>query len=138
MTIHTLHVALQFYVGDQLLDARDVSQLTMRRPFDRGYLVNWELQSEILGRALRALLRANPSECGLVMTEPLFNFPQIEGTTEQVRLWHALHWCGEVIWRFASGSCCWHFVGRCGRITREWDDGAWLSVLQVNKPTILL
>lgn len=34
----------QFYIGDQLLDARDVSQLNMRRPFDRGYLVNWGLQ----------------------------------------------------------------------------------------------
>eukprot|EP00951_Prasinocladus_malaysianus_P045425 scaffold604486_cov51-Prasinocladus_malaysianus.AAC.1 len=40
------------YTGDQLLDARDISCLAMRRPIDRGYVVNWETQLDIWTRAL--------------------------------------------------------------------------------------
>lgn len=74
----------QTLVGDQLLEARDISCLNIRRPFDRGYLVNWDLEREIWARAFRQVLRVDPSEAGLLMTEPLFNFPQIQQTTEEV------------------------------------------------------
>ena len=75
----------QVYMGDQLLEARDISQLSIRRPIDRGYLVDWGLQSELWARALRGALKASPSDGGLVMTEPPFNFPAIEAATEQAR-----------------------------------------------------
>jgi hypothetical protein len=76
-------------MGDQLLEARDISQLSIRRPIDRGYLVDWGLQSELWARALRGALKASPSDGGLVMTEPPFNFPAIEAATEQARARHA-------------------------------------------------
>ncbi len=108
----------QVYVGDQLLDSRDISQLSLRRPIDRvrapppsrrarrgpaaattiwltrapppspplqGFLVNYELQRDIWARAFKSVLQVDPSRCALVLTEPLFNFPQVQAATEQVR-----------------------------------------------------
>eukprot|EP00983_Pelagomonas_calceolata_P058021 1145329-Pelagomonas_calceolata.AAC.1 len=44
------------YVGDMLLDCKEISQLNLRRPFDRGYLINWDLEREIWSRAFKAVL----------------------------------------------------------------------------------
>lgn len=59
--------------------------------------MNWDLEREIWGRALKAVLGLQttgggrggglaPANCAIIMTEPLFNFPQIQAATEQVRL----------------------------------------------------
>lgn len=78
----------QALVGDMLADTKEVSQLTLRRPFDRGYLVNWDLEREIWGRCLRHVLRWSPADhpagSGLLMTEPLFNFGELRQAAEQV------------------------------------------------------
>ena len=59
----------------------------MRRPIERGYLVNVDLQAEIWSSALRTLLRVKAADCGLVLTEPLLNLPNIQDSTDQVSLW---------------------------------------------------
>ncbi|KXZ55494.1 ARP6 protein [Gonium pectorale] len=71
-------------IADLLADSKEVSQLTLRRPVDRGYLCNLELQREIWSRGIRALLRRQPGECGLLLSEPLFNFEEIRSNTQQV------------------------------------------------------
>jgi actin-related protein len=38
-------------VGDEVSLAKDFSALFYRRPFERGYVVNWELEMEIWNRA---------------------------------------------------------------------------------------
>mmetsp|Transcript_22793 Transcript_22793/g.57969 ORF Transcript_22793/g.57969 Transcript_22793/m.57969 type:complete len:468 (-) Transcript_22793:233-1636(-) len=100
----------QMYVGDMLLDCKEISQLNLRRPFDRGYLVGWDLEREIWGHAFKAVLGLNlggrsgmgggmggltPRECGLVLTEPMFNFPVLQSTTEQIVFeefgFHSMH-----------------------------------------------
>lgn len=50
----------------------------------QGFLVNWGLERDIWAHALKASLRVDCSETGLVMTEPVFNFPQIQAATEEV------------------------------------------------------
>jgi hypothetical protein len=41
------------YVCDEIHLIKDISSLNLRRPVDRGYVVNWDLQKEIWqGRAL--------------------------------------------------------------------------------------
>lgn len=40
----------QTFVGEGMLGMRDVLALALRRPADRGYVVSWDLQREILGR----------------------------------------------------------------------------------------
>lgn len=56
----------------------------MRRPIERGYLVNMDLQAEIWSSALRTLLRVKAPDCGLLLTEPLLNLPNIQDSTDQV------------------------------------------------------
>ncbi|EFJ45987.1 actin-related protein Arp6 [Volvox carteri f. nagariensis] len=74
----------QTLIADLLADTKEVSQLQLKRPFDRGYLCNLELQREIWSRAVRTVLRRTPSECGLLLTEPLFNFDEIRADTQKV------------------------------------------------------
>ncbi|MEW5301486.1 MAG: hypothetical protein WDW36_004345 [Sanguina aurantia] len=71
-------------VGDELIGSREVSELALRRPFDKGYLVDWKMEREVWSRALRTVLKVQPRECGLVLSEPMFNFPQLQAVTEQI------------------------------------------------------
>ena len=70
--------------GDQLADSKEISSLTLRRPHERGYLVNNELERELWGRLFKSLLKVNPKDCGLLVTEPLFNFPASQQSMEQI------------------------------------------------------
>ncbi|KAG2452463.1 hypothetical protein HYH02_002703 [Chlamydomonas schloesseri] len=74
----------QGLIADQLADSKEVSQLQLRRPFDRGYCCNLELQRDIWTRGVKAVLKRNPGECGLLLSEPLFNFEEIRAGTQQV------------------------------------------------------
>ena len=40
----------QAHVGEAMLELRDVSALSLRRPVDRGFVVAWDLQRDILAR----------------------------------------------------------------------------------------
>lgn len=71
-------------IGDQILDCQDISSLSLRRPIDRGFIVNIDMQRDIWTRAFRNVLRVKPSDCGLVLTEPLFNLPAIRDSMAQV------------------------------------------------------
>ncbi len=39
-------------MGDGMLEVKDVSALTLRRPVDHGYVVAWDVQKEIWGRCM--------------------------------------------------------------------------------------
>lgn len=43
-------------LGDMLDSSRVITQLSLRRPFDRGYLVNWDLEAEIWTRAFKSFM----------------------------------------------------------------------------------
>ena len=60
--------------GDALLTRDDILSLTIRRPYDKGYLVNSELQRELWTKLFKAHLDIPPMHCGLILTQPLFNF----------------------------------------------------------------
>lgn len=55
--------------------------------------MSWDLEREIWGHAFKAVLglsrpgQGGPGgfrDCGLLLTEPLFNFPALRSVTEQV------------------------------------------------------
>ncbi|KAG1671132.1 hypothetical protein FOA52_005384 [Chlamydomonas sp. UWO 241] len=71
-------------IGDMLADHKEISQLAVKRPMDRGYLVNFDLEREIWGRCFRSVLKVNPADAGMLLTEPLFNFPSVQAATEQI------------------------------------------------------
>ncbi|PKA64674.1 Actin-related protein 6 [Apostasia shenzhenica] len=75
----------KWLVADQLLSPdADVTSVSLRRPFDRGYLINPDLQKEIWDRILRSLLHADPSSSTLLLVEPLFNPSSIQRATDEL------------------------------------------------------
>ncbi|KAK2971686.1 hypothetical protein RJ640_007724 [Escallonia rubra] len=72
-------------MAEQLLSATaDLTSATLRRPFDRGYLVNPDLQSSLWSHLFSSLLRVTPSTSSLLLTEPLFNLPSIQRSTDEI------------------------------------------------------
>ncbi len=62
-------------LGQEIWDAQDVSSLQLKRPVDRGYVVNWDLQKEIWGHGFKALLMDRDDVrgriSGIVVSEPV-------------------------------------------------------------------
>ncbi|WOK99904.1 actin-related protein 6 isoform X1 [Canna indica] len=75
----------RWLVADELHAAdADVASVSLRRPFDRGYLVNPDLQREVWERVLRTLLRVDPARSSLLLVEPLFNPPAVQRATDEL------------------------------------------------------
>ncbi|KAJ2824927.1 Actin- protein 6 [Coemansia erecta] len=73
------------YVGDLIDTSTDLSGLYYRSPFERGYLVHWDVQLAVWDRVLSAsVLGCTPSETALLLTEPMFNFHQIQQSTDEI------------------------------------------------------
>ncbi len=65
----------------------DLSGLVYRRPFDKGYLINWDLQKEIWDfehAQKRINEKIEPSSTKLLMTEPLFTPDILAKISDQV------------------------------------------------------
>ncbi|KAJ6810765.1 actin-like protein arp6 isoform X1 [Iris pallida] len=77
----------KWLVADQLQSPdADLTSMSVRRPFDRGYLINPDLQKEVWDRVLRSSLRVDParSPLSLLLVEPLFNPPSVQRATDEV------------------------------------------------------
>eukprot|EP01084_Bolivina_argentea_P166805 289571_1 len=67
-----LRYQLDMFIGDQIQDSiRDKSQLTLIRPLDRGYVLNWEAEVPIWERMMECL-GESASEVSLLLTEAPF------------------------------------------------------------------
>jgi len=73
----------RYQTGDALSTTSEILSLTLRRPFDKGYLVNLELQREIWSRVFKTHLKIDPKECDLILTEPLMNLDSIRTEVEK-------------------------------------------------------
>ncbi|KAJ6759000.1 ACTIN-RELATED PROTEIN 6 [Salix koriyanagi] len=62
----------------------DLTSAAVRRPIDRGYLINQDLQRDIWNHLFSNLLHINPSNSSLLLTEPLFSPPSIERATDEL------------------------------------------------------
>ena len=51
---------------------------SVRRPVDRGYVVDWGLQAETIQRAVQEVLGCGTRGSHMVVTEPLFNFRALQ------------------------------------------------------------
>mmetsp|Transcript_30039 Transcript_30039/g.84763 ORF Transcript_30039/g.84763 Transcript_30039/m.84763 type:complete len:413 (-) Transcript_30039:59-1297(-) len=74
----------QWMIGDTLLEARDISGLSVRRPVDRGFVVNFELQQEVWARGFEKVLQIDPRERTLLLTEPPFNLDTCRDATAEI------------------------------------------------------
>ena len=73
------------FIGDQIEECKDLSGLFYLLPFQKGYLVNWDIQRQIWDYIFgEGVLNIKPNEKGLIFTEPIFNFSSIQGTLDEI------------------------------------------------------
>ncbi|KDR12327.1 actin-related protein 6 [Zootermopsis nevadensis] len=73
------------FVGDQLEDCRDVSGLFYILPFQKGYLVNWDVQKNVWDYIFsKECCPVNFTEAPLIVTEPYFNFPSVQEAMTEI------------------------------------------------------
>jgi actin-related protein 6 len=75
------------YAGSDLSKCRDFGEISLRRPIDRGYLVNWETQREIWEHEFfdeKAQLLCNPSETRLILAEQPNALPALQANCDQM------------------------------------------------------
>ncbi|KAL5190093.1 Actin-related protein 6 [Glycine soja] len=70
---------LHLHSGDE-----DLTSAAVRRPMDRGYLINPDLQREIWSHLFSSVLHINPSQSSLLLTEPLFTPPSIQRSVDEL------------------------------------------------------
>lgn len=76
----------QWYVADQVDKLLDFSGLFYRRPFERGYVVNWDVQHMVWDRVFKSggvLGAYAPESTSLLLTEPLFNPSSLQTTMDE-------------------------------------------------------
>jgi actin-related protein 6 len=78
---------MQRLVGDEINACRNGSVLQFCRPFERGYLVNWQCQIEVWNHVFEKL-KTPVNETSLILTEPLLNPSSIQ------------HECNEVVFEY--------------------------------------
>ncbi|KAF5725837.1 actin-related protein 6-like isoform X1 [Tripterygium wilfordii] len=69
-----------------IIDAasEDLTSAAVRRPIDRGYLINPDLQRDIWAHLFSSLLHVSPSSTSLLLTEHLFTLPSIQRATDEL------------------------------------------------------
>lgn len=66
------------------ITSEDLTSAAVRRPVDRGYLINPDLERDIWSHLFSSLLHVNPSTSSLLLTEPLFSLPSIQRSTDEL------------------------------------------------------
>ncbi|KAK6156496.1 hypothetical protein DH2020_010744 [Rehmannia glutinosa] len=75
----------KWLLADQLLSpTEDLTSATLRRPFDRGHLINPDLQSSLWAHLFTNLLKIHPPNSSLLLTEPLFTLPSIQRSVDEI------------------------------------------------------
>jgi len=64
---------------------KDFSGVFYKRPVEKGYVMNWDLQQDIWSRAFsKDILDIKTTDYGLLVTEPFFNPPLLQNTMYEV------------------------------------------------------
>ncbi|KAJ8686322.1 hypothetical protein QAD02_022116 [Eretmocerus hayati] len=64
------------FIGNQIEECRDVSGLYFMLPFQKGYLINWDIQKTVWDYIFsKECCPVNLNQVSLIITEPPFNFP---------------------------------------------------------------
>ncbi|KLO06271.1 actin-like protein ARP6 [Schizopora paradoxa] len=71
------------YFGHELEQCRDFSSLHYRLPFERGFLTDWDAQKAVWDGLFSQLLKVEPADHSLLITEPYFNLPNIQDVYDQ-------------------------------------------------------
>lgn len=73
------------FVGNQIEECRDASGLFYILPFQKGYLVNWDVQKTVWDYVFsKECCPVNLNQLSVVVTEPLFNFSTIQEAMTEI------------------------------------------------------
>ena len=73
------------FISNQIDDCKDLSGLYYLLPFQKGYLVNWDIQRQIWDYIFgEDVLAIKPQDINLIFSEPLFNFASIQDTLNEI------------------------------------------------------
>jgi actin-related protein 6 len=75
------------YVGSELEKCKDFGEISLRRPVEKGFIVNWEAQKEIWDREFfdeKAPTKCDPSDSRLVLTEQPNALPALQNHCDQM------------------------------------------------------
>ncbi|KAJ9165738.1 Actin/actin-like protein [Coniochaeta hoffmannii] len=75
------------YVASELDKCKDFGEIAVRRPVEKGFIVNWEAEKEIWDREFfddKAPLRCDPSDSRLVLTEQPNALPALQSHCDQM------------------------------------------------------
>lgn len=102
------------FIGDQMDECKDYSGMYYILPFNRGYLLNWDVQRQIWDYVFRVVLKLQPdgknrySHLGILITEPVYNFPEIRQT--MIRILFEEYGFGKVLITSAPQLAALHYV----------------------------
>ncbi|XP_076648832.1 actin-related protein 6 [Halictus rubicundus] len=73
------------FVGNQIEECRDASGLFYILPFQKGYLVNWDVQKTVWDYVFsKECCPVNLSHLSVVVTEPLYNFSTVQEAMTEI------------------------------------------------------
>lgn len=73
------------FVGNQIEECRDASGLFYILPFQKGYLVNWDVQKTVWDYVFsKECCPMNLNQLSIVVTEPLFNFSTVQEAMTEI------------------------------------------------------
>ncbi|XP_063241280.1 actin-related protein 6 [Bacillus rossius redtenbacheri] len=73
------------FIADQVEDCRDASGLFYILPFQKGYLVNWDVQKSVWDHILgKDCFAVNFSDTPVIITEPYFNFSSVQDAMAEI------------------------------------------------------
>ncbi|XP_033113780.1 actin-related protein 6-like [Anneissia japonica] len=73
------------YICNQIDDCKDLSSLFYVLPFQKGYLVNWDVQRQVWDHVFgKDVMNLDCSESTIIITEPYFNFLAIQEAMNEI------------------------------------------------------
>uniref|UniRef100_A0A671STH6 Actin related protein 6 n=1 Tax=Sinocyclocheilus anshuiensis TaxID=1608454 RepID=A0A671STH6_9TELE len=76
---------LKTFTANQLDEIKDPSGLFYILPFQKGYLVNWDVQRKVWDHLFgKDMFKVDFADTNIVITEPYFNFSSIQDTMNEI------------------------------------------------------
>ncbi|KAK2142530.1 hypothetical protein LSH36_942g01043 [Paralvinella palmiformis] len=75
----------RIFIGDQIEDCKDLSGLYYLLAFQKGYLINWEIERQVWDYIFgKSYLDVDFDDTSIIITEPYFNFPSIQEAVSEI------------------------------------------------------
>lgn len=75
----------RIFIGDQIDECKDLSGLYYLLPFQKGYLVNWDVERQVWEHMFgKNGIQVNFDESGVIMTEPYLNFRSVQEAVDEI------------------------------------------------------